>query len=53
MVRTGSAEKVLALQREAKELFAHLENSGEGGEMLCITAVILRTSLVAVRWWIT
>jgi hypothetical protein len=34
MVRTGSAEKVLALQREAKELFTHLENSGEGGEML-------------------
>jgi hypothetical protein len=34
MVRTGSAETVLALQREAKELFTHLENSGEGGEML-------------------
>jgi hypothetical protein len=30
MVRTGSAEKVLALQREAKELSTHLENSGEG-----------------------
>lgn len=32
--RTGSAEAFSALEREARELFARVEQSGEGGELL-------------------
>ena len=32
--RSGSAEQLLRLQEEARALFTHLSNSGEGGELL-------------------
>jgi len=34
LVRTGSTEKVLQLQREAKGLFTKIKTTGEGGELL-------------------
>jgi hypothetical protein len=34
IVRTGSTEKILQLQREAKALFTKIKTTGEGGELL-------------------
>ena len=34
LLRTGSTEKVLQLQREAKGLFTKIKTTGEGGELL-------------------
>jgi hypothetical protein len=34
LLRTGSTEKILQLQREAKDLFTDIKTTGEGGELL-------------------
>lgn len=48
LLRTGSTEKILQLQGEARQLFTKIKTSGEGGELLLYTLLEITLGLPQV-----